>query len=336
MLNPEPPPRIPALNRRQWIGGASAAAVAWVLPTQKAFSQTDPSGVNPGAGKDRALVLGGGGEYFAAWMLGFLHGLDAAGVPMTQPDLIVGTSAGSLVGSCIAGGHLRRLTAEFDFFGEFPRLLSTLVAVPSPNSSQLRALDLCRKAADARVATIQGIGRAAMASRNPDVATLQKMIGLLTGESEWPDPKFHAVTIDCYTGERLAISAGNRLPITHAVSASMSLPGIFGPTWLGNRLCMDGGISPSSTHSDLAVGARRALVISLSDGVTPGTPRFSGIPNDLTKELKYVESKGTKTLLIAANPGRINLLSPEEVGAALHAGHDRSVKEAAAVKAFWA
>ena len=63
-----------------------------------------------GKAKDRALVLGGGGEYFAAWMLGFAYGLNARGVPYEMPDVVVGTSAGSVVGSAIAGGHLARLT----------------------------------------------------------------------------------------------------------------------------------------------------------------------------------------------------------------------------------
>ncbi len=99
---------------------------------------------------------------------------------------------------------------------------------------------------------------------------------------------------------------------------------------------MDGGMSSSSTHSDLVAGAKRALVVSLTDG-TPGSgPRFSNIPADLQKELKDLEASGTRTLLIAANPGQVNLVSPSEIGPALQAGHDRGVKEATAIKAFWA
>jgi NTE family protein len=93
-----------------------------------------PTPANPslGKGKDRALALGGGGEYFAAWMLGFFYGFNASGVPYEAPDVIVGTSAGSVMGSMIAGGHLMRLTKQFDFFGRFPKLLSDLVRFPTP------------------------------------------------------------------------------------------------------------------------------------------------------------------------------------------------------------
>ena len=41
-------------------------------------------------------------------------------------------------------------------------------------------------------------------------------------------------------------------------------------------------------------------------------------------------------LLIAANPGQVNLVSPAEIAPALKAGYDRAGKEADRVKAFWA
>lgn len=80
-----------------------------------------------------------------------------------------------------------------------------------------------------------------MAANNPPASKLQELIETLTGNRSWPSPKFHAVTMDCYTGERLVVSEANKIAISHAVAASMSLPGIFGPTWVGDRICMDGG-----------------------------------------------------------------------------------------------
>jgi NTE family protein len=74
------------------------------------------------------------------------------------------------------------------------------------------------------------------------------------------------------------------------------------------------------------------LVVALTDK----GPRFSNIPNDIEQELRYVEAAGTKTLLIAADPGKVHLLSPAEIEPALTAGRDRAVREADRVKAFWA
>jgi NTE family protein len=47
------------------------------------------------------LVLGGGGITGIAWELGLLAGLAAANVDLLSADLIVGTSAGSVVGAQI-------------------------------------------------------------------------------------------------------------------------------------------------------------------------------------------------------------------------------------------
>jgi NTE family protein len=57
------------------------------------------------AGLDRTLVLGGGGEYYVAWYCGFFHGLFEQGVDAPSlAEMIVGTSAGSYVGSSMASG----------------------------------------------------------------------------------------------------------------------------------------------------------------------------------------------------------------------------------------
>jgi hypothetical protein len=74
------------------------------------------------------------------------------------------------------------------------------------------------------------------------------------------------------------------------------------------------------------------LVVALTDKA----PRFSGIPNDIEQELRTVEAAGSKVLLIAADPGKVHLLSPAEIEPALQAGRDRAVSEADRIKAFWA
>jgi NTE family protein len=316
--------------------GASPDVPSSSVPFDDGLAIAIPADPSLGKGKDRALVLGGGGEYFAAWMLGFMHGLQENGIGYEKPEVIIGTSAGSVVGSTIAGGHLQKLTRDFEFFGRFPKLLAALVPTPKPNPSQVRAHDLCNTATNASVETIQAIGRGAMAARNPSVAKLQDMVIALTGNVHWPSDIFHATTVDCYSGERLVVSSNSNVHISHAVSSSMSLPGIFGPTWVGDRVCMDGGMGPSSTHSDLVAGAKRAVVVSLTDGLPGSGPRFSSMPNSILQEIKDLEAAGTKALLIAANPGKVNLVSPEEIAPALRLGYDRAVREADKVKAFWA
>jgi NTE family protein len=52
----------------------------------------------------RGLVLGGGGITGIAWELGVLAGLAEAGIDLGVADLVVGTSAGSVVGAQITSG----------------------------------------------------------------------------------------------------------------------------------------------------------------------------------------------------------------------------------------
>ena len=53
----------------------------------------------------RALVLGGGGPVGIAWEAGLIAGLLEGGVDLSEADFIMGTSAGSFVGSQLAMGR---------------------------------------------------------------------------------------------------------------------------------------------------------------------------------------------------------------------------------------
>lgn len=165
------------------------------------------------------------------------------------------------------------------------------------------------------------------------------MIGL----TDWPSKSFYATANDCYTGERLIISESSNVPIVDACSASSSLPGGSGPTFVQNRLCMDGGICQSSTHSDVVAGVKRAFVLSLADGgpnELKENLRTSGFPDSLLQELKNLKEQGTEVLHVVAGlpPGmtRIdsvmdaNLITPF-----MKYGFERGTADAPKVKTFW-
>ena len=94
---------------------------------------------------------------------------------------------------------------------------------------------------------------------------VDRLAGLLTGDSrtDWPVAKMYTTANDCYTGERLVVgqeaARKNNIPLAHAAAASSSLPGVIGPTLLGQRYCMDGGISRTWAHTDVVAGSKRAL-----------------------------------------------------------------------------
>lgn len=297
-----------------------------------------------GKGKEKALVLGGGGVVLISWYLGYFHALKKHGIDVSDADMIVGTSAGSMIGAMLAKGNLWRMAGEMDFFAYFPKIFAELVPEVQFNASQLRAKALAYNAKDAAPQTIQAVGHAAMAAHNPSgqdkyKKTVAKVIGL----TDWPSKSFYASANDCYTGERLIISASSNVPIVDACSASSSLPGGSGPTFVQNRLCMDGGICQSSTHSDVVAGVKRAFVISLADGgpnELKENLRTSGFPDSLLQELNNLRDQGTKVLHIVAGlpPGmtRIdsvmdaNLITPF-----MKYGFERGTADASKVKAFW-
>jgi NTE family protein len=294
-------------------------------------------------GLDRTLVLGGGGEYYIAWYCGFFHGLLEAGLDMASlSQMVVGTSAGSYMGSSLLSGHFKRLRTEMDFFGEFPKIFAKLAPTTNPNTSQLRAMEINMSATDGSIETRQVIGRAALAADNRlNGSRVEALAALLTGDSktDWPTPKMFTTAIDCYTGERLIVGQANarknKIALAHAVAASSSLPGIAGPTLLGQRYGMDGGMCSNPAHVDVVAGSKRALVITLTDGVTG--PILTKIPHPMAQNIKDIESVGTKVKwIVAGAPDGINLTDPRQIQPALKAGYERAKKEAAQIRAFWA
>lgn len=298
----------------------------------------------PGVGKERGLVLGGGGTYLLAWTVGYFHALKKNGVDLNTADVIVGTSAGSIAATMLTTGRLSRFKNELDFFAEFPKIFTKLVPALKSNPSQARARNMAVSAKDAELSTIQAIGHAAMAAHNPDGP--QKHFNVMKDillRTEWPSSKVYTTANDCYTGERLVVSKSSGIPINVACAASSSLPGALGPTWLHDRLCMDGGICQTSTHSDIVTGVKRALVISLTDGGSDAVKlglRTSGMPNTLQQEVKDLEAGGTKTKLIIAGllPGQASvnsIMDPKWIAPMLKYGFERGMDDATMMKSFW-
>lgn len=288
-----------------------------------------------GTGKGRALALGGGGEWFEAWQLAYVTTLAKAGVDLATAEAVVGTSAGSLLGTMLTSGRIAQEANEFDWLAKHPAVMTRMIAVNTGAASQTRAREMQKRAKSYDPATIQALGRAAMAALNAPVATLQQSIQTIIGPLDWPSLVMHTTTIDCYTGERIVVSSDSGIPINHAVSASMSLPGCFGPTWIDDHYCMDGGISRSGTHADLVAGAKRVLVIALSDG-NPEYAQLSGFHAPIEEEIDVVKKSGSEVFVTFANPPKgTNFLDPNEMPNAVEMGLAKAKADLPSIKAFW-
>ncbi len=298
----------------------------------------------PGAGKERGIAFGGGGEWFVAWTLSFLMAARRLGVDLGTADVTVGTSAGSLAGAFMTSDRLWRGAKEMDFLAARPELLDRMVKTSTGHASQERAVRALAEARSTDRATILEIGRAAMAARNVSVEGYERSLRRMLGHGSWPSPVHHVTAVDCFTGERVVVDHASGVPIATACAASSSLPGVNGPVWVGDRYCMDGGVSTSSTHAELLAGAERAVVFSMMSLTAAEAEQRGGSfgfaerihPGTARREADALEAGGTRALLVAANPEPgIDFMDPRELAGAIENGAARAESTIDDLAAAW-
>lgn len=178
-----------------------------------------------------ALVLGGGAVRGFAHV-GVIKVLEAQGI---VPDLVVGTSAGSVVGALYAAGYsgfeLQKIAfkLEEDSVGDW--------VIPDRGFIKGEAL--------------QGFINKSV--QNKPIEKLKKT--------------FAAVATDLQSGEMLVFSKGNT---GMAVRASSSVPGVFQPVVINGHDYVDGGlVSPVPVNAARALGADVIIAVDIS-----GKPKY--------------------------------------------------------------
>lgn len=290
-----------------------------------------------GAGLDRALVLGGGGVWFIAWQTGYLRTLMKLGLDFALAQRVVGTSAGSVMASVVTGRRLSAFATAISGLAKAPHIVAALAPASSLTESQNRALDMFRSATDADTDTIRAIGYAALAANTPSATTLARNITVLLAMRRWPSAALQITCVDTYTGERCVIGADDAVPLARAVAASSAVPGIFPPQPVGDRRCMDGGVSGSGTHTDLVAGAKRALVISLTDGTSSDESWGTVAPGGIAAQFDALRASGTQVALRVPE-GSIpeDLMNPRDVPDALARGSAQAIREHPELARMWA
>lgn len=296
-------------------------------------------GAGYGEGLSLGLSLGGGGLWFVAWQVAYLHELGARGVVLQGADRVVGTSAGSIVSAVLEAGNLRRLHGELRLLARAPKLMGVLAPAARSSASQDRASDLFWNAGDAEPGTVQAIGRAALAARTPAPSTMRRNLAVVLASRRWPSAALHLTAIDAYSGERVVLTRRHGVGVVAAAAASSAVPGIFAPQQILDRRCMDGGVSGTGVHLDLLAGARRALVVQLTDGTAPdGGEAASGMtqgPGDADAELAALEATGTEVLRRMPQTVDIErLMDPAAVPDAIAMATRQAAADAGELRAF--
>jgi NTE family protein len=210
-----------------------------------------------------ALVLGGGAA--RGWAhIGVIHELADMGV---VPDMVVGTSVGSIVGGAYASGNLE----------QFERWISGLGRVDI-----IRLLD----------AKMTGGG---FLQGNSLMSAIKKRIG--DPKIEDLDIPFACVATELGTGREVWLREGSLLD---ACRASIALPGMFAPSRMKeDQLLLDGGlVNPVPVSLARAMGGDVVIAVNLNGDLIGRhffvhAAREELTDEDSERELAEIEEKDT-------------------------------------------
>jgi NTE family protein len=203
-----------------------------------------------------------------AWTLGVLSALaETEGFDASGSDVVVGTSAGSVVAALISHrvapevmvetltgsdseAPVSATAARVDVPDQVQRSLAQIPRpVPVPGNLWLAA----RSVAQPARRSVWTAAAALLPRGRGDLAPVGELVEQFSGDREWPDrPRTWVVAMDFDSGERVAFGAAGepRTSMSEAVMASCSVPGVFPPRLIGNRRYIDGG-AVSVTNADL-------------------------------------------------------------------------------------
>lgn len=288
--------------------------------------------------KERAIVLGGGGPVGEAWESGVIAGLMEKGIDLVRSDLIIGTSAGAIVGARLALGVPRADLIQATL--EFPDHPSSEQHPPAalPDLSFMIAKFKEMEAAPHRPPDPLRAEIGEWARRTRPVASEAEFVASYWRrfpEKAWPSPTFECTSVAVSDGTLHMWNASSGVAPALAVASSCALPGFFAPVTIDGHRYMDGGVR-SATNADLARGYNVVLVIAPTYGQSNVIAKHGDLPN----ELKILRESGSKVELIVPDGASLKvfggMLGDESRRApAANAGLNQGRTEAAEIAKAW-
>lgn len=259
---------------------------------------TTPQITQPSKSKPKIAIAFGGGAAKGFAHIGVIKVLEQNGI---KPDIITGTSAGSVIGSLYASG------------------LSGI-------QIQQKAMNLDEDALTDYTLSSNGIVKG---------EALQKFINKEVGNRpiEKLSIPFGAVATNKETGAAAVFRVGNT---GQAVRASASIPNVFQPVQIGKNTYVDGGlVQPVPVEAAKNMGADIIIAIDISARPTAGAKGFwatidqsINIMNQvaLNKQLKMAD------VVIRPNTNNISSLSFEQRHQAILEGEKAALAALPAIK----
>jgi NTE family protein len=290
----------------------------------------------------RALVLGGGGPVGIGWESGIIAALVEAGARVDEADFIVGTSAGSVVGSQLARGR----TAKDLYESQLTLAERRAEAIREPiDLAPLIAQFTKLYTSDAPVEQLRAEIGAFALQQHPDeddwVAGFTA--SELAGDGAWPARDYACTAIDVADGRFVVWDRASNVPLGLAVASSCAVPGLVPPVTINGKRYMDGGIG-STTNATVANGYDKVLVVQVTrpPGAASGpmAPMIERMRKRFDDELDAVRASGSAVEVIApdddfARTFGANLMDFSKRREAAEAGYAQGTREAARIAAFW-
>lgn len=266
----------------------------------------------PGAGPvearrpRRGIVLGGGGVLGGTWAIGALMRMEEAfGFRVSEADVIVGTSAGSVLAALLGSGvtveqlrqHYSAETvtdgplAGYDFDPvratgghrpSMPRLLG-------PGSPRLIGSTLRRLGSVPATTVLSGF----MPEGTRSLERVGHLIDAVTPMGQWSHhPGVWIVAMDYADGKRVVFGRPGSpvVPLSDAVMASCSIPGWFAPVVIKGHTYVDGG-AVSATSIDVVAHAGLDEVYVVAPMVSFATDRPTGVTHRLERRWREEVTK---------------------------------------------
>ncbi|MFL6062664.1 MAG: patatin-like phospholipase family protein [Marmoricola sp.] len=271
----------------------------------------------------RALVLGGGGVTGVAWELGVLEGLRRAGVDLAAAETVIGTSAGSVVGTRITTGSTAEAYAD-----QLRPPDGELVAKLGATTLIRLGVMLARRGEQS--VKWQKLGKAASAAHPESPAARFEVIRARIGEPDWPERDLRITAVDTDRGEFTVFDRDSGLSVLEAVAASCAVPLVWPPVPINGTTYVDGG-ARSAANADLAAGAEVVVVLA------PTTMAVSR-EHSLTRQLERTGAGRTLVVSPDDEAGRAmgsNALDPARRQASAETGLRQGALVAERVAAVW-
>jgi NTE family protein len=295
----------------------------------------------------RALVLSGGGPVGIAWETGLLAGLAEGGVDLGKADHILGTSAGSFVGSQLAMGR-RPGDMAAAILAEADRVSAAVAAGSRPNGGArppnlgvlMQKMQEARSGERDPQEVRREIGQFALEAQTMDEESFIKSFGRQLSENQadaWPERGFACTAVDAETGEFMLWTEESKVGLARAVASSCSVPGVYPPITINGRRYIDGGMR-SGSNADLAMGYELVVVVGLRTAGDPAMQERMRAP--LEKELQVLRDGGARTELILPDDASVeafgvNLMDGRVRPAAAKAGLEQGRALAGELKRIW-